>query len=73
MSYALKPPITGCILRILQNTSDSNIAWVVLDIFDVAATRYNVFEMSILKQRLKEKKVIAVRTKVVFDPIFLSD
>ena len=60
---AHRPPITGRILEILQATS-GKASLVILDVFEVAAVRHEVFGMPILKHRLNEKRILVVPATV---------
>jgi hypothetical protein len=57
--------VTGRILEILQAAEESSeLAFVVLDIFSVAATRHELFGMPMLMHRLDETTILVVETKV---------
>lgn len=58
-------PITGRILEILQDTS-GKISLIILDVFQVAAVRHEVFGMLILKRRLNEKRILVVPATVSY-------
>jgi hypothetical protein len=58
-------PITGRILEILQDTS-GKISLIILDVFQVAAVRHEVFGMPLLKRRLNEKRILVVPATVSY-------
>ena len=58
-----EPPITGCIIDILQDTSGKT-SLIILDVFQVVAVRHEIFGMLILKRRLNEKTILAVPASV---------
>lgn len=57
------PPIMGQIKEILQDISAEN-SFVLLDIFQVNATRHEFFGMPILSRRLDEVSLVLVQSKV---------
>jgi len=57
------PPITGQIKEILQDTSAEN-SFVLLDIFQVNATRHEFFGMPILSCRLDKVSLVLIQSKV---------
>jgi len=54
-----QPPITGQIIEILQDTT-ARRSLVVLDTFQVAANRHDIFGMPVLLRPLNEKRLIIV-------------
>jgi len=58
-----EPPITGRIIDILQDTGGKT-SLVILDVFQVAAVRHEIFGMPILKRRLNEKTVLVISATV---------
>ena len=58
-----EPPITGRIMDILQDTSGKT-SLIVLDVFQVAAVRHEMFGMPILKRRLNEKQILVILAMV---------
>ena len=60
---ATLPPVTGKILEIIQD-STSQHSLVVLDVFQVAATRHEVFGMPVLMRRQDETTISIVLSKV---------
>jgi len=63
LSKARQPPIAGRILKILQDTTAKRLL-VVLDTFQVAATRHETFGMPVLLRRLNEKSLVIVPAMV---------
>jgi hypothetical protein len=58
-------PITGHILKILQDTS-GKISFIILDVFQVAAVQHEVFGMPILKCHLNKKRILVVPAVVSY-------
>jgi len=58
-----KPPITGRIIDILQDTS-GKASLIVIDVFQVAAVCHEMFGTPILKHRLNEKRVLVIPATV---------
>jgi len=57
------PPVTGKIVEIIQDKAGQH-SLVVLDVFQVAATRHEVFGMPILMRRQDETMTTIVLSKV---------
>jgi len=57
------PPVTGRILEIIQDDAGQHLL-VVLDVFQVAATRHEIFGMPVLMRRQDEPMTTIVRSTV---------
>jgi len=57
------PLVTGRIFDILQDTS-GDISLVVLDVFQIASVRDEIFGTPVLVRRFNEKTTLIVSTKV---------
>ena len=60
---ATLPPVTGKIIEIIQDSTEQH-SFVVIDIFQLAATRHEVFGVLVLVRRQDEGTTVVVTAKV---------